>query len=237
VCRLNPSFGPAGPKTTLREKMESLPGVLEAVAIFILVIGGLYAGIFTPTEAGAVGVFCTFMVSLTTRKLTWKGITSSIKDTLWISCMCFFLITGATIFGKFLAVTRLPFIVADFAAALPVSKYIILSIVLLIYVIGGCVMDALGFLVITIPIFFPLGVALGFDPVWYSIVLTMVTTLGAITPPVGVNIYVVKALAPEIGLGAIFKSVSFFVLASIICMIILTIFPEIALVLPGMLHG
>ena len=150
--------------------------------------------------------------------------------------MCFFLITGATIFGKFLAVTRLPFVVADFAAALPVSKYIILSLVMLIYVIGGCVMDALGFLVITIPIFFPLGVALGFDPVWYSIVLTMVTTLGAITPPVGVNIYVVKALAPEIGLGAIFKSVSFFVMASVICMIILTIFPDIALVLPGMLH-
>jgi C4-dicarboxylate transporter DctM subunit len=236
ICRLNPSFGPAGPKTNFREKIGSLPGVLEAVAIFVLVIGGLYAGIFTPTEAGAVGVLCTFIVSLTTGKLTFKGITSSIRDTLWISCMCFFLITGATIFGKFLAVTRLPFVVADFAAGLPVSKYIILSIVLLIYVIGGCVMDALGFLVITIPIFFPLGVALGFDPVWYSIVLTMVTTLGAITPPVGVNIYVVKALAPEIGLGAIFKSVSFFVMASIISMIILTIFPQIALLLPRMLH-
>jgi tripartite ATP-independent transporter DctM subunit len=216
--------------------MQALPGVLEAVAIFVLVIGGLYAGIFTPTEAGAVGVFCTFIVSLTTGKLTWKGIGASIRDTLWISCMCFFLITGATIFGKFLAVTRLPFVVADFAAALPVSEYIILTLVMLIYVIGGCVMDALGFLVITIPIFFPLGIALGFDPVWYSIVLTMVTTLGAITPPVGVNIYVVKALAPEIGLGAIFKSVSFFVMASVICMILLTLFPEIALVLPGMLH-
>jgi C4-dicarboxylate transporter DctM subunit len=236
ICRLNPSFGPPGPKTSFEEKLGALPGVLEAVAIFVLVIGGLYAGIFTPTEAGAVGVFCTFIVSLTTRKLTWKGITSSIRDTLWISCMCFFLITGATIFGKFLAVTRLPFLVADFAAALPVSRYIILGVVMLIYVIGGCVMDALGFLVITIPIFFPLGVALGFDPVWYSIVLTMVTTLGAITPPVGVNIYVVKALAPEIGLGAIFKSVSFFVMASVLSMIILTIFPEIALVLPGMLH-
>jgi C4-dicarboxylate transporter DctM subunit len=236
ICRLNPSFGPAGPKTSFREKMRSLPGILEAVAIFVLVIGGLYAGIFTPTEAGAVGVLCTFLVSLTTGKLTLKGIAGSIRDTLWISCMCFFLITGATIFGKFLAVTRLPFIVADFAAGLPVSKYVILSIVLLIYVIGGCVMDALGFLVITIPIFFPLGVALGFDPVWYSIVLTMVTTLGAITPPVGVNIYVVKALAPEIGLGAIFKSVSFFVLASVVSMILLTIFPQIALFLPGLLH-
>jgi C4-dicarboxylate transporter, DctM subunit len=126
--------------------------------------------------------------------------------------------------------------VADFAAGLPVSKYIILSLVMLIYVIGGCVMDALGFLVITIPIFFPLGLALGFDPIWYSIVLTMVTTLGAITPPVGVNIYVVKALAPQIGLGEIFKSVSFFVAASVMCIVILTIFPEIALLLPGLLR-
>jgi len=236
ICRLNPSFGPPGPKTTLKEKMGALPGIMEAIAIFILVIGGLYAGIFTPTEAGAVGVFCTFIVALVTRTLTWKGVVSSVKDTLWISCMCFFLITGATIFGRFLAVTRLPFVVADFAAALPVSRYIILAVVLLIYLIGGCVMDALGFLVITIPIFFPLGIALGFDPVWYSIILTMVTTLGAITPPVGVNIYVVKALAPEISLGAIFKSVSFFVVASVICMIILTVFPEIALFLPGLLH-
>jgi C4-dicarboxylate transporter DctM subunit len=236
LCRMNPHLGPPGPKTTFREKMGALPGVLEAIAIFVLVIGGLYAGIFTPTEAGAVGVFCTFIVAMTTRKLTWKGILSSLKDTLWISCMCFFLITGATIFGRFLAVTRLPYAVADFTASLPVSPYIILSVILLIYLIGGCVMDALGFLVITIPIFFPLGNALGFDPVWYSIILTMVTTLGAITPPVGVNIYVVKALAPDIALGDIFKSVTFFVIASIVSMIILTAFPKIALFLPGLLH-
>jgi len=236
LCRVNPALGPPGPKTTFREKLQSLPGVLEAIAIFVLVIGGLYAGIFTPTEAGAVGVFCTFIVALSTRKLTWQGILSSLKDTLWISCMCFFLVTGATIFGRFLAVTRLPFAVADLAASLPVSPYVILSVILVIYLIGGCVMDALGFLVITIPIFFPLGKALGFDPVWYSIVLTMVTTLGAITPPVGVNIYVVKALAPDIGLGAIFKSVTFFVCASVVAMIILIAFPKIALLLPSLLH-
>jgi TRAP-type C4-dicarboxylate transport system permease large subunit len=126
--------------------------------------------------------------------------------------------------------------VADFAAALPVSPFTILAFVLLIYVIGGCVMDALGFLVLTIPIFFPLGMALGFDPIWYGIILTMVTTLGAITPPVGVNIYVVKALAPEIEIGTIFKSVSFFLLACILSIIILIIFPQIVLIIPGMGH-
>jgi len=234
VCRLNPSFGPAGPKTSLKEKVKSLTGIFEAIAIFILVIGGLYTGLFTPTEAGAAGVFFTLIATVPMRRLTWKGFTESLKVTLKISCMAFVLVTGATIFGKFLAVTRLPFIVADFAAALPLSPYIILALVLLIYLIGGCIMDALGFLVLTIPIFFPLGIALGFDPIWYAIILTMVTTMGAITPPVGVNIYVVKALAPEIELSTIFKSVSFFLLACIICIILLIIFPDIVLLIPNM---
>ena len=236
LCRLNPDFGPPGPKTTFKEKIKSLPGVIEAIAIFMLVIGGLFIGLFTPTEAGAVGVFCTFIVAVATRKLTWKGLVNSILETLKISCMVFVLVTGAIIFGRFLAVTRIPFLVADFAASLPVSPYVILAFVLVIYLIGGCVMDALGFLVLTIPIFFPLGIALGFDPVWYSIILTMVTTLGAITPPVGVNIYVVKALAPEIALGRIFKSVSFFLIACIVSIIILIIFPQIVLFIPEMLH-
>jgi len=197
---------------------------------------GLFIGLFTPTEAGAVGVFCTFIVAIATRRLTWNGLINSIKETLKISCMVFVLVTGAIIFGRFLAVTRITFIVADFAAALPVSPYVILAFILLIYLIGGCIMDALGFLVLTIPIFFPLGIALGFDPVWYSIILTMVTTLGAITPPVGVNIYVVKALAPEIALGRIFKSVSFFLIACIVSIIFLIVFPQIVLFIPEMLH-
>jgi len=189
-----------------------------------------------PTEAGAVGVFFTLLVTVPFGRLTWKDLTNSIKDTLKISCMAFFLVTGAIIFGRFLAITRLPFMLADFAASLPVSPYIILAVVLLIYLIGGCFVDALGFLVLTIPIFFPLGIALGFDPIWYAIILTMVTTMGAITPPVGVNIYVVKALAPEIPLGTIFRSVSFFLVACIVCIIILIIFPQIALIIPRMAY-
>jgi C4-dicarboxylate transporter DctM subunit len=236
LCRLNPTFGPPGPKTSFTEKIKSLTGVIEALAIFVLVIGGLFIGFFTPTEAGAVGVFCTFIVALAARRLTWNGLRNAILETLKISCMVFVLVTGAIIFGRFLAVTRIPFMVADYAASLPVSPYVILAFVLMVYLIGGCVMDALGFLVLTIPIFFPLGIALGFDPIWYSIILTMVTTLGAITPPVGVNIYVVKALAPEIGIGTIFKSVSFFLLACIVSMVILIVFPQIVLFIPGLAH-
>jgi len=233
LCRVYPHYGPAGPKVSTGERLKSLLGVIEAITIFVLVIGGLYIGVFTPTEAGAAGVFFTLVVSLVTRKLTWNGLMRSIGDTLKISCMVYMLVAGAIIFGRFLAVTRLPFLVADYAAGLPVSPYVILAIVLIIYLLGGCFMDSLGFLVLTIPIFFPLGVALGFDPIWYAIILTMVTTMGAITPPVGVNIYVVKALAPDIDLGTIFKSVSFFLMACIVSIVILIIFPQLALVIPN----
>jgi tripartite ATP-independent transporter DctM subunit len=236
LCRVNPEFGPAGPKTSLKEKIKSLSGIIETAAIFVLVIGGLYAGIFTPTEAGAVGVFFTLVVTTATRRLPLNGLISAVRDTLKISSMVFFLVTGAIIFGRFLAVTRLPFTVADFASALPVSRFVILTIILFIYLVGGCFVDSLGFLVLTVPVFFPLGMALGFDPVWYAIILTMVTTMGAITPPVGVNIYVVKALAPEIDLATIFKSVSWFLLACIVCLIILIIFPQIVLVVPQMVY-
>jgi tripartite ATP-independent transporter DctM subunit len=236
LCRIYPHFGPAGPKTSFKEKIRSLTGIIEALVIFVLVIGGLYAGIFTPTEAGAVGVFFTLIITAVTKRLTWKGLLDSVMETLKISCMVFVLVSGAIIFGRFLAITRLPFMIADFAASLPVSPLVILAIVLLIYLIGGCFVDSLGFLVLTIPIFFPLGVALGFDPIWYAIIITMVTTMGAITPPVGVNIYVIKALAPEIELATIFKSVSYFLLACILCIIILIIFPQIVLVIPNMVH-
>jgi len=234
LCRIYPKFGPAGPRFSFKEKIKSLVGVIEAVVIFALVIGGLYVGLFTPTEAGAVGVFFTLAVTIATGRLTWKGFISSVTDSLKISCMVFFLVTGAIIFGRFLAVTRLPFMVAEFASSLPVSPYVVLALILLIYLVGGCFIDSLGFLVLTIPIFFPLGMALGFDPIWYAIILTMVTTMGAITPPVGVNIYVVKALAPEIELGTIFKSVSYFLMACIVCIVILIIFPEIVLIIPNM---
>ena len=236
LCKINPNYGPQGPKASFKEKIKSLTGVIEAVTIFVLVIGGLYAGFFTPTEAGAVGVFFALVVILLQRRITWKGFVSSVVDTLKISSMVFFLVTGAIIFGRFLAVTRLPFIIAEYASGLPISPYVILVFILIIYLIGGCFMDSLGFLVLTIPIFFPLGIALGFDPIWYSIILTMVTTMGAITPPVGVNIYVIKALAPEIPLSTIFKSVSFFLLACIASVAILIIFPGITLLIPNMVH-
>lgn len=236
LCRIHPHYGPAGPKVGAHERLASLWGIAEALAIFLLVIGGLYIGIFTPTEAGAVGVFFTAAVAFIMRRLNWKGILHSFTETLKISCMVYMLVAGAIIFGRFLAVTRLPFEVAEYAAGLPVSPYLVLAVILLIYLIGGCFMDSLGFLVLTIPIFFPLGIRLGFDPIWYSIMLTMVTTMGAITPPVGVNVYVVKALAPDITIATIYKSVTYYLAACLVCLVLLTIFPVIVTFLPGLVE-
>lgn len=233
ICRIRPELGPAGPKTSWKDKLKALYSVGEALAIFTLVLGGLYAGIFTPTESGAMGVFFTLCIAWIGKGVTQQGLIDSFTNTLKISCMVFMLITGAIIFGRFLAVTRLPFEVANFITALPLSNYSILTCILIIYLIGGCFMDSLGFLVLTIPIFFPLATTLGFDPVWYSVILTMVTTMGAITPPVGVNIYVVKALAPDIKLGDIFRSVSFFLVACILSIFILFLFPQLVMFLPN----
>ncbi len=232
LCLRNPSLGPPGPRTTMRQKLVSLTGAIEAIILFLLVLGGLYAGWFTPTEAGAAGTFGALVIGLTRRKLSTKEFIKSISETIRISSMVVLLITGAVIFGRFLTVTRLPFELADWASSLNVPREVILFVVLLIYLVGGCLMDALGFLVVTIPIFYPLAEALGFDPVWYTVVITLVTTMGAVTPPVGVNVYIVSGLSPDIPIGTIFKGVSIFLIAYVICLVLLFIFPQVALYLP-----
>jgi len=235
LCRWKPNLGPAGAKTSLKEKIVAFPGVLEVLILFALVLGGLYAGWFTPTEAGAAGAFGAIIIALARRELTWQRFTKSILDTLQTSCMVVVLVTGAVIFGRFLTATRLPFFLADWASALPLPPVGILAIVLFIYLIGGCLMDALGFLVVTIPIFFPLLIVLGYDPIWTGIILMMVTTTGAITPPVGVNVFVVKGLVPDIPLETIFKGVSYYLAACIVSLVILVAFPQVALFLPSLM--
>jgi TRAP-type C4-dicarboxylate transport system permease large subunit len=166
-----------------------------------------------------------------------KGLVQSIGETIRISAMVVLLITGAVLMGRFLTVTRVPFELAAWASALPVPRAVILLVVLLIYLVGGCLMDALGFLVVTIPIFFPLAEALGYNPIWYTVVLTIVTTLGAVTPPVGVNVFIVSGLAPEVPIETIFKGVTYFLVAYAACVALMWVFPETVLYLPRLLLG
>jgi len=229
LCMRNPDLGPPGPSTGMREKLISLSGAAEALILFALVIGGLYAGWFTPTESGAAGSFGALLIGLGRRKLSKQEFVKAVTETIRISAMVVLLITGAVVFGRFLTVTRLPFELADWAGSLNVPREVILFVVLLIYLVGGCLMDALGFLVVTIPIFFHLAKTLGFDPIWFTVMITLVTTMGAVTPPVGVNVYIVSGLSPDVPIGTIFKGVSVFLIAYVICLVLLMIFPEMTL--------
>ena len=232
MCLRRPERAPPRPATTMRDKLASLSGVIETLILFVLVIGGLYVGWFTPTEAGAAGAFGALVIGLVRRRLSLKEIVLSASETLRISAMVVLMITGAVLFGRFLTVSRLPFELADWAAALPVPPLAIMMVVVAIYLIGGCLMDALGFLVVTVPIFFPMAAALGYDPTWFTIVLTVVTTMGAVTPPVGVNVFIVNGLAPDVPIHTIFLGVAYFMLAYVACLALMWVFPETVLFLP-----
>ena len=211
--------------------------MVDTLLLFLLVIVGMYAGLFTPTEAGAAGAFGALVIGVVRRRLTLQGMIASCGETLRISSMVVLMITGAVVFGRFLTVTRLPFDLADWAAALPVAPSVIMLVVLGIYVVGGMFMDALGFLVVTLPIFFPLAAALGFDPVWYTVLLTLVTTMGAVTPPVGVNVFIVNGMAPDIPISTIFRGVAYFLLAYALCIGAIVLFPDIVLLVPRLMLG
>jgi len=236
VCFFRPEWGPAGPKTTFGEKIRSLPGSIEMVVLFLLVMSGLYLGWFTPTEAGAAGSFFAFIIAGLGRGLSFSRIGNALEDTVKTSAMIIMIVAGAVIFGKFMTITRIPFEAADFVAGLPVPREIILTMMLAIFIVGGAVMDALGLLMITIPIFFPVAKGLGYDLIWFSILITIITTLGAITPPVGINTFVVAGTAVDISLGTVFKGVTYFLPAFVICIILLMFFPEMALYLPSVMR-
>ncbi|MBW2333824.1 MAG: TRAP transporter large permease subunit, partial [Deltaproteobacteria bacterium] len=231
---------PPGEKFPLKEKIKSFLGMGETLAVFILVMGGLFIGLFTPTEAAAVGAFGVLFVSLIRRQLTWQAVVNALYETLGTSCMVMLLIAGAVVFGKFLAVTRIPFDIATWVGGFDLPPYIIMAIIVFIYFIGGCFMDALAFVTLTVPIFFPVVMALGYDPIWFGIIIVMVTEMGVITPPVGINVYVVFGVARrvigEVPLESIFKGIVPFLLAVIAGVIILMIFPQIILLLPNLMY-
>jgi len=236
VCLIYPDWGPTGPKTTLVEKIKALSGAFEMALLFLLVMIGLYFGFFTPTEAGAVGSLFAVLISVLQGKLSWKRFIASINDTIRVSCMVIVIVAGAMVFGKFLAVTRIPFDIASWVVGLPVPDTVIMAIIFSIYIVGGAVMDALALLLITIPIFFPVAMELGYDPIWFGVTITVVTTLGAVTPPVGATTYVVGGMAGDVPLEDVFKGVAYFIPAYIVCIAILMIFPKLVLFLPGLIR-
>lgn len=236
VCRIFPHWGPSGEKVSFKERVRSLSGGFEMILLFVLIMAGLYFGYFTPSEAGGAGSFFALTLSLIRRTLSWNDFKNAVKDTLKVSCMVIMLVAGAMIFGKFLSVTRIPFDLASFVSGLDVSDFSVMVLISLMYIAGGAIMDALALLLITIPIFFPLAVNMGYDPVWFAVTVTVITTLGAVTPPVGATTYVVAGVAGDIPLKDVFKGVTVFLPAYILTIFLLLIFPSIITWLPGLLR-
>lgn len=231
---LKPHRGPKGPRTTFQEKIDALKHTWEVAVLFLVVIGGIYRGWFTPTEAAGIGAFGTFFFAFFKRKLSWEVFKSSIVNTLGTSGMLFMIILGAMIFGYFLSVSQLPSNLAGTVAGLQVNRYIILCIILLIILALGCIMDSMAIVLLAIPVFFPLIVDLDFNPIWFGILVVRVTEMGLITPPVGLNVFIIRGIS-GVPIGTIFRGVFPLLIADALQVAFLIAFPQITLFLPNMM--
>jgi C4-dicarboxylate transporter DctM subunit len=234
LCWRKPSIGPPGPPTDWKEKLRGTTGITPALILFLLAIGGLFFGWFSPTQAGAIGAGGALLIGLVRGQLTWRAFFDAGKEGLRTSCMVIFIITGATVFGHFMAVSRIPFVLAEWLGGLPIHPMAVMGVIVFIYFIGGFFMDSMALIVLTIPIFYPLVIKLGFDPIWFGVIIVLVGEMGVITPPVGVNVFVIKGIAPDVPLEKVFIGIFPFLGALIILTIILMFFPQIALILPNL---
>ncbi|OGP54435.1 MAG: C4-dicarboxylate ABC transporter permease [Deltaproteobacteria bacterium RBG_13_52_11] len=233
-CKINPKLGPKGKKSTWKERIASLPEFAVVVVIFVLMIWGLMKGIFTPTEAGSVGTGLVLLVSVVRRDIDFKGFLKSIAESLRTACMVLTLIAGSTILGHFLAVTKLPMIAADWVVALPLNKFIIMIIISFIYQTGGSFIDDLAFMVLATPIFYPVIIKLGFDPIWFGMIIAITVMIGVVIPPVAINVFVVKNIT-KVPFSVIYSGVYPFLISLVVAAVLLFFFPQIALWLPNLM--
>lgn len=232
LCLRHPSLAPPLPTATWSQKWRSLLGVTEIALLFFLVMGGLIAGFFTPTEAAAIGACGSLLLALASRKLSWRMLAISLSETLRTSCMVMIIIAGATVFGHFLQITTLPTSLASWLSTLPLPPIAVLSLILLFYLVGGTFLDALALVLLTTPIFHPVVLRLGYSPVWFGVMIVLVTQMGVITPPVGVNVYVVSGMDRSLPLQAVFRGALPYLFALLAGSLLLLLFPSIATFLP-----
>lgn len=234
VCRINPNAGPRGPKYSFREKLVSLKKTGEVIILFMLVMGGILLGWFTPTEAGAMGAFGAIIVASLRRRLNWKALKEAIYATLKTTGMIFGILFGALVFNSFITVTNIPLNIVGFVTESGFSPFVVLLLILSVYLLLGMVLDASAMMTLTIPLFFPLITNLGFDAVLFGVLVVRMTEIALITPPVGMNVYVLSGIAPDIPLRKIFKGTLPFVMADAVHVALLLTFPILVLWLPSL---
>jgi C4-dicarboxylate transporter DctM subunit len=233
--KINPAIARTSKRSTWKARVRSLPEVFWVLLIFVLVVGGIMRGFFTPTEAGAVGTFAVLLLAVVKRDLTFKNYVKSVQESLRTAIMILMLIAGSTILGHFLAITNIPQHTAEWVVALPVNRYLILFFILIIYELGGSFIDDLTFMILATPIFYPAVLKLGFNPIWFGITLGVVLMIGVVIPPVAICVFVVKNIT-KVPLGTIYKGVMPFLISLMLVWGLLFIFPQLALWLPSVLY-
>ncbi len=237
ITKINPSMGRPGPKYTIKEKVYSLKNTWAILTLFLLVIGGLYAGWFTPTAAAGVGAFGAFFITLLKGRLKWDTLIISLKEAASSTAMIFGILIGAMVFQYFMTLSQIPTTLASLIIGAGMGKYLVISLIILGFILLGCFMEGLSIMVLAIPIIFPIVINMGFDPIWFGIILTLTMEMSLITPPVGVNVFVLSGVAKDIPMSTMFKGILPFWIAMFICIIILLIFPELVTYLPNKMMG
>jgi tripartite ATP-independent transporter DctM subunit len=224
---------PAGPRASWRQRMAAVKGVWAITLLFVFVIGGMYGGVFTPTEAAAMGAGGAFLIAVARGRLTAPQFMDCLLRAVRTSAAIFSILIGALLFGYFLTITQTPQAVSEFLTGLGLGRYGVLLLIMLMYLVLGCVMDAMAMVILTVPIIFPVITALGFDPIWFGVIIVMTVELGLIHPPVGMNVFVIKSVVGDVGIGTIFAGVIPFVVTDIIRLAILISFPILSTWLPA----
>ena len=237
VAILNPNAGPPGERIGYRERFKVLLSSGALLLVVFIVIGGIYAGIFTVTEAAAVGAFLTFLHALWSRRLSIARFFEALLDTVKTTAMVFFILIGAHFFAPFLALTRIPVNLSNWVGDLAIPALAVLMVIIVIYIVLGTFMEGFAMMVLTVPIVLPIVTTLGYDPIWFGIIMVLVLEMGLISPPVGMNVFVVKGVAQHVPIGKIYAGIIPFWIAMAVCVALLIMFPQIALVLPQTMMG
>jgi C4-dicarboxylate transporter, DctM subunit len=235
VTTRNPELGPRGERSSWKERRAAVKDVWAVLLLFLVVIGGMYGGWFTPTEAAGVGAFGGFLFAWARGTLTWGGLRDVLVESARTTAMLFTIVIGAQIFSSFVNFTTLPTDLQTFVQQFQINPIMVIIVICLIYVVLGCAMESLSMMLLTVPIFFPLVQGLGFDPVWFGILIVCVIEISLITPPVGMNVFVLSSVLPDVPTGQIWKGVTPFIVADVVRLAILIAFPVITLFLPQLL--
>lgn len=233
-CVINPALAPRGPKFSWGERMKGVPMVIWPVVIFVVVIGGLLAGFFTPTEAGAAGSIAVLALTMLKKDLDFKGFVQSVSESLRMGCMVLVLIAGSAVLGHFIAMSKIPAAVAEWTLGLGIHPVLILCMIIFIYLLGGSFIDDIAFMILATPIFYPVVLQLGFDPIWFAMIIAVTLMIGVIVPPVAVAVFIVKTITKE-SIWLVYKGVTPFLIALFVGLALLFVFPGIATYLPSVL--